>query len=295
MNRKDTALGICAALTANIIFGFSFMFSKIALQYARPLTILAVRFTVAFIIMTLLWAFGIIKLNFKGKSIKKLVIMAVMQPLLYFIFELYGIDNTSSAISGIIISLVPVGVIIISLLFLSEKPTKLQIISSAVSLAAVILISIYGNNGGKNNIIGVVLLLLAVVCAAVFNILSRSEADKFTPFERTYMMFLVGSVGFNIIAAISLGKTYLSDISTNIVIPEFDFAIIYLAVISSILAFMLYNFATSKIDAVRAASFSNIITVVSVFAGIVILNEQLSVFQIICCLLIIAGVYGVNK
>lgn len=295
MNRKDTALGICAALTANIIFGFSFMFSKIALQYARPLTILAVRFTVAFIIMTLLWAFGIIKLNFKDKSIKKLVIMAIMQPLLYFIFELYGIDNTSSAISGIIISLVPVGVIIISLLFLSEKPTKLQIISSAVSLAAVILISIYGNNGGKNNIIGVVLLLLAVVCAAVFNILSRSEADKFTPFERTYMMFLVGSVGFNIIAAISLGGEYLSDIAANIVIPEFDFAIIYLAVISSILAFMLYNFATSKIDAVRAASFSNIITVVSVFAGIVILNEQLSVFQIICCLLIIVGVYGVNK
>ncbi|MBQ2943482.1 MAG: DMT family transporter [Ruminococcus sp.] len=118
--------GTIAALIVNIIFGFSFLFSKIALSYAHPLIILAVRFTVAFAVLNLLWMFGIVKLNFKGKPKKRILLMSLAQPLLYFILELYGIENTSSAMSGVIISLVPVVVIILSAVFLKEKPTVSQ-------------------------------------------------------------------------------------------------------------------------------------------------------------------------
>ena len=47
--------------------------------------------------------------------------------------------------------------------------------------------------------------------------------------------------------------------------------------------------------AVCSASFSNIITVVSVLAGIFILGEVMSAGQVICCILIIIGVFGVNR
>ena len=47
--------GILAALVPNVIFGFSFLFSKIALDYAHPLMILAIRFTVAFAVLNILW------------------------------------------------------------------------------------------------------------------------------------------------------------------------------------------------------------------------------------------------
>ena len=218
-----------------------------------------------------------------------------MQPLLYFIFELYGINSTSSAISGVIISLVPVAVILLSTLLLKERPTPIQIICSCVSLAAVATISLLSNDGKQSNILGILLLLGAVICAAFFNILSRSESAKFSPFERTYMMFLIGSVGFNAIAALSLRERFIGELVLAALSPQFWFAIGYLAIVSSIVAFMLYNYATTKISAVRAASFSNIITVVSVLAGIFIMNEQLSIPQLICCALIILGVWGVNK
>ena len=295
MQRKNEIWGSLAALIPNIIFGFSFLFSKIALGYAHPLIILAVRFTVAFLVLNIMWLAGIVKLNFRGKNLKKIIIMAVMQPLLYFIFELYGINSTSSALSGVIISLVPVAVIILSSVFLKEKPTVFQIICSAVSLAAIAAVSIMSNDGATNNLYGILLLLGAVICAAFFNILSRSESGKFTPFERTYMMFLVGSVGFNIIAVAALRGEFLRELTTAAVSLEFWGAIGFLAVLSSIVAFMLYNYATTKISAVRAASFSNIITVVSVLAGIFIMKEHLSIPQLICCAAIILGVWGVNK
>lgn len=287
--------GSLAALVANIIFGFSFLFSKVALNYANPLIILAVRFTVAFLVLNILWLFGIVKLNLKGKPKKKLILMALAQPLLYFIFELYGIEKSSSALSGVIISLVPVAVILLSTFVLKEKPTLKQILFSVLSLAAVIVISLLSNNGGNNTLTGIFLLLGAVICAAAFNILSRSESERFTPFERTYMMFLIGTIGFNIIAIASLRENFFSELTTAVGSLEFWGSIMYLSVLSSIAAFMLYNYSTSVISTVRAASFSNIITVISVFAGLIILKENLSVPQIICSFLIIIGVFGVNK
>ena len=221
--------------------------------------------------------------------------MAIAQPLLYFIFELYGINSTSSAISGVIISLVPVAVLFLSTVFLKEKPSRSQVAFSLLSLAAITAISVLSNDGAKSTLIGIVLLLAAVICAAVFNILSRSEAATYSPFERTYMMFLVGTVGFNIIALAGLGGNYSTEFILAVSAPEFWGAIAYLSVFSSIAAFMLYNYSTSVISAVRSASFSNIITVVSVLAGILILKETLSPAQLVCCALIIIGVLGVNK
>ena len=287
--------GSIAALVANIIFGFSFLFSKVALDYAHPLIILAVRFTVAFAVLTGLWAGGAVKMTLRGKPKKRLFLMALAQPLVYFITELYGIEYTSSAMSGIIISLVPVAVIVLATVFLKEKPTLSQILFSALSLAAVIAISVLSDDGAGNHLLGIVLLLVAVVCAAVFNILSRSESERFTPFERTWVMFLVGTVGFNLIAVGALGGNFTAELVRAVSAPMFWGAIGYLSIASSIAAFMLYNYATTNISTVRAASFSNIITVVSVIAGILILRETMSVEQLVCCALIIVGVFGVNR
>ncbi len=292
---SEKVKGSLAALFTNIIFGFSFLFSKVALQYADPLIILAVRFTVAFAVLNLMWLTGVVKMRFSGKPKKKIIMMAVAQPLLYFILELYGIGSTSSAMSGVIISLVPVAVIILSVIFLKERPTLRQVVFSALSLAAVSAISLFSNDGAKNSAIGIVLLLGAVVCAAVFNILSRSESQHYSPFERTYIMFLTATVGFNLIALIGLGNNYMAELSAAVCRGEFWGAVLYLAILSSIVAFMLYNYSTSVISTVRAASFSNIITVVSVLAGIFILGEVMSAGQIICCILIIIGVFGVNR
>ncbi len=287
--------GSVAALVVNIIFGFSFLFSKVALSFAHPLIILAVRFTVAFAVLNLMWMFKIVKMSFKGKPKKRILLMSLAQPLLYFILELYGIENTSSAMSGVIISLVPVVVIVLSTLFLKERPTLAQVLFSLLSLGAIVVISILSDDGAKNKLFGILLLLGATLCAAIFNILSRTESEHYSPFERTFIMFLVGTVGFNTIAFLGLRSNYCAEFLSAVCVPQFWGAILYLSVASSIIAFMLYNYSTSVISPVRSASFSNLITVVSVLAGLLILKESMSVPQLICCGLIIIGVFGVNR
>lgn len=294
MTNKKEIGGMAAALIANIIFGFSFIFSKLALDVAHPLVILAVRFTVAFLALNILLLTGKITLNFKGKPKFKLILMGLMQPLLYFIFELYGLSLVSSALSGVIIALVPVVVMLLAVTFLGEKPTFIQIICTIVSIVGVATISILQNDNSQNHLLGVLLLVGAVICAAAFNVLSRGESERFSPFERTYIMFLLGCIGFNILAFAVLRGSYFSQITSALTEPKFIIAILYLAVLSSVAAFMLYNYSTTVISVVRSSSFSNIITVVTVLAGVILLKEKFSVSEYLLCAVIISGVWGVN-
>lgn len=295
MKNKNKLIGAAAALAANTIFGFSFIFSKMALSAAHPLIILSVRFTVAFIVMSLLTLTGKFRLSLKGKPKKKLLIMALAQPLFYFIFELYGLSLVSSALSGVIIALVPVAVMLLSALFLGEKPGLLQGFCTAVSLISVSVMSIISNDGKENRISGILLLIAAVLCAAVFNILSRGESERFSPFERTWFMFSVSALGFNASAIAVLRGKYITEFVAAAGSYSFWVAIFYLAVVSSVAAFLLYNYSTTLISATRAASFSNIITVVTVIAGVTVLHEHFTPVQYILCAFIILGVWGVNS
>ena len=294
MTEQKRILGIFCALFANIIFGFSFIFSKAALSVSHPLIILSIRFTVAFLFLNILWVLGVFKINTKSFKEPTLWLMGLAQPFLYFILELYGLSLVSSALSGVVIALVPVAVMLLSTVILKEKPTSLQWLFTAVSIIGVAAISIISNNGEKNYTLGILLLIGAVVCAGIFNVLSRKQAKNSSAFERTYVMFLIGFIGFNLTASITLGNQYLPLILQSITNIKFIVPIIYLGIISSVLAFLLYNFATANITVVEASSFSNIITVVTVLAGVLILRESMNIWGYILCLLIILGVWGVN-
>lgn len=292
-NKK--VLGNLAALTTNLIFGFSFLFSKIALDHAHPLILLSLRFSIAFLCLNILWFFKAIKISFKGKPKKRLLLMALAQPLCYYIFELYGIKNTSSALSGVIISLVPIAVIVISNIFLKEKASKREWMFALLSLCGVALISIISGTDTKSTLIGILLLIGAVISSAFFNILSRGESKHYRPEERSYIIFLVGCIGFTLISLLALRENYVHELSRAVTSTEMWGSMIYLAVISSVVAFLLYNYATSHISSVKVASYSNLITVVSVLAGTLILKESMSFVELICCIIIVIGVIGANR
>lgn len=295
MQNSKQLSGIAAALTANIIFGFSFLFSKIALEVAHPLIILAIRFLVAFAVLNLLLLTGRFKLQLHGKPKGRLILMGLAQPVCYYLFELYGLSLCSSALSGVIIALVPVGVILLSSAFLGEKPTVVQVLCTLLSMGGVAAVSLLSNDGQPTYFLGILLLFGAVLSAASFNLLSRSISGCFTAFERTYLMFLLGSASFLVTALVGLRGEFFSQLTAAVTAPSFWGAIAYLSVVSSVVAFLLYNYSTAQISAIRSSSFSNIITVVSVLAGVLVLKEPLSPLQLLLCIPIIFGIYGVNR
>ena len=60
------------------------------------------------------------------------------------------------------------------------------------------------------------------------------------------------------------------------------------------MAFFLYNVAIAKIGVNRTSSFVGVSTVVSIIAGVLLLGENFSAYQIIGVIIIITGVYIAN-
>ena len=294
--KSKNFLPMFCGITANVIFGFSFLFSKTALSTGvHPTVILAIRFFVSFLVRNILVLFGAVKVSFKNKPVGKILLMAIFQPVLYFIFELYGVNEVSSAVSGVILALVPVLVCVASSVFLKEKPTALQTVFTVISFLCVGGISIISEKGNGFSLLGLLLLILAVVCAAAFNILSRSTSSSFSAAERTYIMFAVGFAVFAVLPFFTMGSGYFGEVAKACLNPSIIISIIYLSVLSSVAAFLMYNYCTGKIGVVKASSYSNMITVISVPAGIIFLKEEVSFPVLSLCVIIMFCVYMVNK
>ncbi len=277
------------------IFGFSFMFTKIALLSVENFYhLLALRFLIAFGAMSLLLVFRVIKVNYKGKKIIKLLPLGLFQPIIYFIFETKGIELVPSSQAGIMMACIPILVIILAKIFLHEHPSLLQIFFVVLSVAGAVVINL--NSLKTGDLLGTFYLLIAVLAAAIYSILSRNLSTAFTSVEMTYLMMGFGAVTFNTISLTLHIKTgQVMSYFEPFTHPVALVGLLYLGLLSSVVAFFLLNYTLSKVEASKTAVFANFTTVVSVLAGIVLLREQLQVLQIVGGMMILAGVYGAKK
>ena len=288
---SDTLKATVAGLLGYSIYGFSFLFAKVALNTAHPDVLLSVRFITAFLVLNLFLLTKKFSISLKGKSVGKLLAMGLVQPVIYFICEARGIAMTSTSFSGIIIGLSPVVGIIFGFLFLREKYSLFQIICTVLSVAGVILTTT-GSDGGFS-VIGCLLLLVSVVSTTAFAALSRNIADEFSPFERSYVMTGMGAAAFTVVALFST-KGELSQWTDALTNVQFTGSVLYLALVSSVGAFMLINYALNHLSIGHTLIFSNFTTVISVLLGVFIMKDSFSPIQLTGVIIIIFSVFGVS-
>ena len=304
MSTRKKAL--LAVIIGNSIFGFSFLFSKTALEMTLPSVMLAVRFTTAFIVLNLIVLIGsnvkkknrepLVRFSLKGKPLRYVLLLSIFQPVIYFFAESYGIAYTSSAFAGTIIAVIPIAGIIFDVMIMHVKVSAKQVFCSVASVIGVSITTL-GARNMKSSAIGVILLLVAVVAGALFYVFSKKAGEYFNPLERTYVMFGVGSITYVVYALIECRGQYGTLIIPAITSWEFWGCILYLAVISSVVAFMILNYGSSYVSVSEASLFANLTTVISIVAGIVIVHESFTVQQMIGALIIIGSVYiaSMNK
>ncbi|QAA31579.1 DMT family transporter [Clostridium manihotivorum] len=297
MDKKSNLLPYIAVSISSVIFGLSFLFSKMALTVATPFMLVSFRFLLAFLVMTILIIFKIIKVNYKNKPLGGLIVLGLAEPVIYFIFETYGVKNASSSVAGLMLALIPIAVTLLGAYFLNEVPSIKRILFIVLSVSGVALIGIMSSTGGQGtSILGIILLLGAVTSAGFYSIISRKVSKYYTPVEITYFMMFFAALCFtvmNVVDVLINGNIY--NYFEPLKSKTFIISILYLGIISSIIAYFLTNFTLSKIQASKTSVFSNVSTIVSIVAGVLILNESFHIYHFVGSILILTGVWGTNK
>lgn len=286
--------GMLAAFTAYAIFGLSFLFSKVALGLASPMVLLCVRFGVTVIALNLMVAFRVVKLDLKGKKLGGAIVLGLLQPVLYFIFENYGLSFTTTSFAGMMSSISPVITAVLGAVLLKERPTLKQWVCIGISVSGVMLMTLRPG-GGQNTLAGCLCLVGAYFAGSLYTLLSRRLSRQFKPFDLTYVMFIIGFVFFTGGAVAENGADTLRVIAGALRHPEFVGGILFLSLLSSVGAFLLINDSLARLPVARAAIFSNLTAVVSMLAGVLIMKDPFGWMTALASVLILAGVWGVNR
>lgn len=294
MTKNRSKLAILAAIGVYTLWGFTFMASKVAQGYVTPFILLAYRFDVAALGLAIPFIIGREKLNFKGRNIKPLLLLGLIEPCIYFVGEQYGLRYTNAAFSGVMIAVIPIVTLVFTAVFLKEKPTRAQWLFCILSILGVIAITLSENSGGDIKPIGLICLIVAVLTGSVYSIISRRISDEFSVYERTFVMMLMAAVFFTALAVIE-NANELGALIAPLHHGDFILAVLYLSLGASVLGYTLFNFAVSNAPMPKVIIFCNLVTVFSVLSGVFLLKERFSLISAASMVAVLVGIWGVQK
>lgn len=197
---RSTRTGVLAALGTEALYGGSFVFTKGVTATIDPFTLLAWRFATALAVLGVLVALRVVRLSLDRAVVKPLLVLALLQPLVYYTAETYGVMRTTASESALIISAIPVAMLATAAVLLGTRPSRRQAAGIAVTLVGVLVTVVAGGLSARFDAWGYALLFVAVLAFSLYAALAHRFAHT-RDVDRTFVMVASGAVVFGTIAA----------------------------------------------------------------------------------------------
>lgn len=286
-------LALCCGVTGNVIWGASYLFTRIAQQEAPPMVQMSLRFLLAFLLLNLMMLFGWEKIRLRGKNLRPLIVLSCVEPI-YFFFESYGIYYSNSTFAGVTLAIVPVIAIGMGVLILKEYPTRKQFLLCFVPIAGVILVTIAGSGLGAVQPIGVVLVFGACLFAAFYRVYNKDSSAEFTAFERSYFVIGMCMLVFTV-AALCMERGDLTPFAAALHSKRFVLSTLVLSVFCSVAANILVNYSASILPMAIFSNLGSLITVCAMFLGIIFLDEPTNAMSLVGSAMVLVGLFLIAR
>jgi len=267
-----------------IFWGFTFVAFKLAYESFEPISIIFFRLLVANIFL-FGFAFAFKKLNrIKRKDLKWFILMALLEPCLYFLGEAFGLTLVSSTVGAVIISTIPLFVPYAAFLVFKERLTPLNIVGLIISFGGVLLVLLVNSGEVHASPKGIFLMFVAVFSAVGYTMIAKKLTENYNPLSITAYQ------GLGIILFIPFFLIIdLPDLNFSAVTSISIYSVLYLGLFGSGICFILLTFAMREIGAAKANIFGNLIPVVTAILSFYILKEPMPFLKVIGIAIVIVG------
>ncbi len=286
MENKQT-IGHLSALLTIIIWGTTFISTKILLVDFQPVEILFFRFIMGLLILMLVYPHRL-KGTTPGQEMT-FVAAGLCGICMYYLLENIALTYTLASNVGVIISVAPFFTAILTHLFLKEDE-KLRpnfFVGFVVAMAGIFLISFNGSKLELNPT-GDLLALLAALVWACYSVLTKKISGYgYNTILTTRRVFFYGIL-------FMIPALFLFDFKlelTRFADPVYLFNIIYLGLGASALCFVTWNFAVKVLGAVKTSIYIYMVPVITVGTSVLILHEKITMLASIGTVLTLAGLF----
>lgn len=222
----------------------------------------------------------------RWRDLPILTLMGILGFSLYGILLNNGQRTVSAGASSLIVNISPVLVALLAWVLYRERLTGWAWMGFLLSLSGVALIGA-GREGGLTFSEGVLPLLGAALCLASYSALQKRLLGRYTPLQ-----FLTYAIWLSTLTLL-IFLPGLPEAMTRAPLGA-TFAIIYLAVVTSIIGYGSWSYVLSRLPASRAGVFLYLNPAVAFVIAWLWLGEVPGVWTILGGVLVLAGVILVN-
>ena len=293
MGRKHITAYI-EVIFAVVVWGASFIATKLALRDLHPVTVVWLRFTI-----------GVIILGAAAK-IRNQVSLPIKQDWMYFTLlgflgitfhqwlQSTGLQTVQASTTAWVVATTPIFIALLSWIFLRERLAWLQVAGIILGALGVFVVvsngDIRGLFTGNFGTPGDVLILVSAINWAVFSILSGRGLRRYQP---TQMMFYVMAIGWLFTTILFIAGGDIKDVS-HMTWTSFG-GICFLGIFCSGLAYIAWYDGLQALPATQIGAFLNIEPLVAVIVAWPILHESILLITLAGGVIILIGVRFVQK
>jgi drug/metabolite transporter (DMT)-like permease len=285
---KDRAAMLTEAslLLAVLFLGTNPVAVKLAVSEVSPLPFVAIRFTLAgLVVLGLVFFLGLDGPG--GRDLLRMAGVGLIGVGMNNVAFTFGVSLTTASETALIYAAVPIWGILLGLALGLERPTLWGILGVALAFLGVGVV-VYGGlgGGGSASIVGNLLVVVATMCWGSYAVLSL-------PLLRSYSSLVVAAYTmlFGGLAALLIAVPGIRDVDWGEVSRGAWGAVAYSTLLVAAFGFAAWQAGISRIGANRVLVYQYLITLVGVTSGVLLLGESLTINKILGGAVILVGVY----
>ena len=285
---------IVAFLTV-AVWGTTFVWTKLLIiNGLSPAQIFTLRFIIAYVLLTgfSLWRGRHKWLSDNWRDELTMMALGLTGGSMYFLTENESLRFTTATNTSLIVCSCPLfAMLIIALLYKSERFSRLQALGSLLALIGMAAVVLNGHFVLHLSPLGDTLAFSACICWALYTLLMKPVMGRYPA------MFITRKVFFYGILTILPYYIFVPDMPSLDVLmrPEVALNLLFLGSVASMLCYLTWSWCMKGLGAVICTNWVYVNPITTIIAAWLILDEQITVYFLIGSILIIAGMYLSSK
>jgi drug/metabolite transporter (DMT)-like permease len=217
--------------------------------------------------------------------------LGIIQTALPFLLITWGQQFIDSAVAAILNSTVPLFTMLLAHWYLQDDRLTLQrVIALLIGFFGVVVLLVRDLDGGtQSSLLGQAAVLVAAICYAFSAVFARRNAKGVSPIVQAFVPLLVAD---------ALMWALVPLFESPLVLPSLPIswlAILWLGLIGSCIAYLLYYYLLHAIGPTRTTMVTYTFPVVGVALGVIFLNETLDINLLLGAVLVVTSIVIVNR
>lgn len=275
---------------AQVIYALNYSIAKDLMPtYIKPLGLVMMRITGALI---LFWVLSLFSKQEKVETsdLKKMMLLALFGVAVNQMFFIYGLSLTKPINSAIIMVSNPIAVMLFTIYVFKEKITPLKLTGLGFGIAGALTLLLFKAQGafaiGSDTIVGDIMTLINSLSWAIFVVMVKPYMQKYQTVTVMKWIFL-----FGFIYTLPFGMPDLLDVSWNDLSSNTLFAMAFVVVATTFLAYLLNTYALKTLSSSVVSMYIYLQPFLATVIAIILGKDELTIIKVVSGSLIISGVY----